>query len=453
MNRIVAHVVAFFYVYSVQFMGSPFGLGTRVWLGVIGFLCLAYQVLIHVRRKKIDSHMRSAGLLILMLALLSMVTVVINFTSDLAFITYAPSMFTVACASFAVALIVRRAYVADPGAGAKKIFIAIVVVQLGIALLMFLLPDFGELLNNIQVTSDFEQNILLEVGEFRLSGFGGRFFGAGIVNCYALILIASLVRSVALSRASIFYLSTAFIFITSFGMMMSRTTMIGTALAILFLFLPFPEKKCLNHRFLGQRSFFCLSLVIAPILLIIIAMVLAPNQVAAIEPAIHFGFELFINYFNNEQVESSSTNQLLDMYTQNFNLPLVIGDGYYLNPTNSSEYYKSVDVGYIRLIYYFGLPGLVTYLIFQYQTIRMSAANLGRKEGRKFTAICVMLVLLLNLKGFADIFLYSVYLYACVNGRGAFFRITKSTTVTRSPATHVKSKGHSSITSTGGVTK
>ena len=30
------HIVLFFYIYSVQFVGVPFGIGTRVFMGIIG---------------------------------------------------------------------------------------------------------------------------------------------------------------------------------------------------------------------------------------------------------------------------------------------------------------------------------------------------------------------------------------------------------------------------------
>jgi hypothetical protein len=452
-SRMMVHVIAFFFVYSVQFVGSPAGLGTRVWLGVIGLLCLVYQAMTSGRCKKIDPNILRAVLLILSLALLSLITVALNSTSDLVFFTYAPSMVTVAFAAFSVAQVVRLAYPKNPGTAAKNIIVTIVAVQLCIAFLMFILPDFASMLNNLQITSDLDNDLLFESVEFRLSGFGAKFFGAGIANCYAMILIATLVRSTELSRGRLIYLAIVFLFIASFGMMMSRTTMIGTGLAIVLLVLPCPLKQQLRSRFLRQRRAFWLSLFIAPIILGAIALVLAPNLVTDIEPLVKFGFELFINYFENGQLESESTTQLLDMYTFNFDLPLMIGDGYYTDPQDPSQYYKGVDIGYIRLIYYFGLPGLVTYLIFQYKAIRMSAEHLGRGEEWKFISVCMLLVLLLNFKGFTDIFVFSIYLYACVLGRDAFFRISKNPlSRERHPSTDPEPQGSISIASTEGPT-
>ena len=432
-KRVAAHLVAFFFVYSVQFIGSPGGLGTRVWLGIIGSLLLAYQALIHLRRKKLDPHFQRTGLLLLSLALLSLATVTFNSTSDLAFIIYAPSMLVVASAAFTVSQVVRRAYPANPGIAAKNIFATIVMVQLSIALLMFASPDIGRMLNGLQITNDLDANLLLETGQFRLSGFGSRFFAAGIANCYALILIASLIRSARLSRMRVLYLAAAFMFIASFGMMMSRTTVIGATLATAFLVLPISKKNPSHHRFRHQRGIFWLSIVVVPMALVVPVLVFAPKFVAEIEPALQFGFELFVNYSERGQLESKSTSQLLDMYANDFNLPMVIGDGHYVDPQDPEEYYKSVDIGYIRLIYYFGIPGLIIYFLFQYQSIQMSAAHLGRTESRKFLAVCMMLVLILSFKGFTDIFVFSIYVYSCALGREAFFRIARSPARSRLP--------------------
>jgi hypothetical protein len=78
----------------------------------------------------------------------------------------------------------------------------------------------------------------------------------------------------------------------------------------------------------------------------------------------------------------------------------------------------------------------------------MSAAHLDQKEGRKFTAIYLILVLVLNLKGFADIFVFSVYIYTCVNGRDAFFHLNKFTAATRRTTIKDKPKNCFTVKST-----
>ena len=421
-SRLAAHVVVFLYVYSLQLVVSPAGLGTRAWFGCIGFLYFFYKVMTDAEHKRIDPDISRAVMILLSLALLSLVTIVINSTTDLVFLIYVPSMLAVAFAAYFVAQVVRRAYPENSGTAAKNIFINIVFIQICIAFFMFLWPDLANKLNSLLVTSDLDKDLLVETGEFRLSGFGARFFGAGIVNCYALILIAALIRSIELSGVRLFYLAAAFLLIAFLGMMMSRTTLIGAGLAVAFLMLPYSVKEPLCHRFVQQRRAFWLSLSLIFIVLTGAALTFFSNLAESIAPAMQFGFELFINYFQSGRLESESTTQLLDMYSLDSDLPLIVGDGHYADPQDPGQYYKAVDVGYMRLIYYFGLPGLATYMAFQYRTIRMSSRHMGLGEGPKFFVVSLMLVLLLNFKGFTDIFVFSIYIYACVMGRDAFFK-------------------------------
>lgn len=77
----------------------------------------------------------------------------------------------------------------------------------------------------------------------------------------------------------------------------------------------------------------------------------------------NWAFEPIINYFNDEGITSTSTDSLLKMYKVPPIKTIIIGDGYYTDPISKS-YYKSVDVGFLRLIYYWGIiPTIVVYLL------------------------------------------------------------------------------------------
>jgi len=352
-------------------------------------------------------------LFLLGITAIATISILFNSTTDLAFITYAPSMLVILFATVFVAQIIKYAYPNDTINEAKKVFIAVVIVQIVLALSMFLVPSIGNRLNNLQILNDADRELLLQMGEFRLSGFGARFFGAGITNCYALIMLASLVRSQKLSRLGILYYAASFGFILAFGMMMSRTTLIGFCLALVFLLFPLSPEHPMKNRIKKQRKKFLFYVAALPALAIALVVAITPRFVEAIWPTLQFAFESFINLSQNGKFESKSTTALLDMYTYDPNLPLFIGDGYFTDPINIGQYYKDTDVGYLRLIYYSGLSGLITYLIFQYQAIKLSAVHLGRNEGRRFVLICIILLLALNTKGFSDLFMFSMYLYAC----------------------------------------
>ena len=74
----------------------------------------------------------------------------------------------------------------------------------------------------------------------------------------------------------------------------------------------------------------------------------------------------------------------------------IIGDGYWNNPYGSG-YYMHTDVGYLRLIYYFGLVGLFVYLLMQVSIIKNSF------EQKLLIYTIFLYLLVLNLKGFTDL--------------------------------------------------
>lgn len=412
-TRLLAQVVVFFFLYSVQFTGAPGGLGTRIWLGIAGFIFVVARVAINSGRARIELQLGLAILLLMLLGVQSLIAALVNSTFDPAFIVYLPQMASIAFAAFFAAATVKFAYPDYPYTAARSLIVAAVVVQLSVSLLMFFVPPVASILNEVQITSELDASLLQETVEFRLSGFGSRFFGAGIINCYALIMIGSLVRTVELSHLRLVGLLFAFVFISSVGMMMSRTTMIGAALAILLLILPTRRSMPAFQAIRRQRHLFVVALFLLAIIILIIVSLLSDNIILSIEPAFRFGFEFFVSYLEEGSFQTDSTTQLLSMYSGELRLPLLFGDGLYADPSDAIQYYKAIDIGYLRLIYYFGLPGLIIYLLFQHQAIRMSAAHLAYGENRILIMSLTALLFALLLKGFADIFLYSIFLYAC----------------------------------------
>ena len=62
--RLIAHFTAFIFVYSMQFFFSPGCIGTRVWLGVRGFLYIGSEAVRILLRKRLDHSLGRAGLLL-----------------------------------------------------------------------------------------------------------------------------------------------------------------------------------------------------------------------------------------------------------------------------------------------------------------------------------------------------------------------------------------------------
>lgn len=145
--------------------------------------------------------------------------------------------------------------------------------------------------------------------------------------------------------------------------MIARTTIIGAFLGILMmLFIVKSNKTNVNIFVIGIYSLIGIVVYMITIYLY--------NHNENIHNLLRFGFETFFNYFETGEMKSGSTDMLQNMYIFPEDLKTwIIGDGYFSNPNYNDPnyvgissklgYYKGVDVGYLRFIYYFGVIGLL----------------------------------------------------------------------------------------------
>ncbi|MEP6465881.1 MAG: hypothetical protein ABJB05_06230 [Parafilimonas sp.] len=219
------------------------------------------------------------------------------------------------------------------------------------------------------------------------------------------MVIAVLVKGKRLTRIKIFAYALVFFIILLLGVMMARTTLIGLALALLYLFLP---SFHINKNALRNKWMFLVNLLIIPVVAITLLFTFSPKLIDQLNDVVNFSFELFINYSQTGKFSTASTSVLESMYVFPKTLKTyIIGDGqYYINPGDrSSAYYMHTDVGYLRLLYYFGLTGMAFYFLLQYFVIRNAIMrNAGNKDLKRFFLFCLLFCLILNSKAFADLF-------------------------------------------------
>lgn len=405
---IYIYIIFFFYLYSIEFIGVPLNLGTRVILGLIGLIVYL------VNNKKINYINKNYIYLyvfLIIISLYSLISIVYNRSYDIEFfLKYPISIIIILSSSYYVKKIIINKYKEKTFEKVIEIFINAVVIQIIISLIMFTTPIVRDFLTNIQVNSEYELAVLNESINYRLNGFGARFFGAGIVNGFALIFIATLLKKTNKDTKTL-YLTIKFIFIFIFGMAIARTTIIGFILSLVVLFYP---QKTLSITKIKTQFKFIFFIITIPILVFILLLILFPNSLEKLQSNFEFGFELILNSINSKSFETESTNQMLNMYIwpSTFKTYL-IGDGLYTDPV-TKKYYMGTDIGYLRLIYYFGIIGLISYFIFQIVLIK-SIYKLNREY--KFTFIIIFIYLItLNFKGFTDFF------YICI-----LFLYSKST--------------------------
>lgn len=394
-------VLFFIYIYSLRFIFVPGDIGTRAMIGVVGLLLLFIDVLHSFSKGKLLVKLRyvSITLCLVLIPTVSLLTNIWNVTSEQFFLTYPISIILVLAGAYPVTRAVILVYDRVDFELIAKYIIVAVVIQCIIALMMFILPAMRSFLIEILVHTDASK-MHFDMEGFRLIGFGAQFFEAGVINCVALILIASLFKGRLLSIGYMLWLIFSFFIIFSIGMMMARTTIIGVPLAgAVLLYKSRFWKLRLSSKFLRAIS----SILIFSLLATVIIVSLPSSLKNEIEQPAEFGLEMFINYFEKGQFSSASTTQLFNMYdTYPDNAKTwIIGNGYWSDPMDRDSYYMSTDVGYARLIFYFGIIGLLFY--FSYQVAIARSAN--RATGgtyKPFFVTLIALVLVLNLKGFTD---------------------------------------------------
>lgn len=402
------HIILFFYVYSVQFIFIPFNLGTRVLIGILGFGTFCIEIIRSPKKIVFNRYFLGVYFSLFTISVISFISLLYNGTNQSDFvIKYQFSIIAITLASYWVTKMVNLKHTGMNDVPLiMKLFINVVVIQIIIALLMFSVPPLRDLFNDIQVTSDKELEVLESTLEFRLVGFGSKFFGSGIINGFALIVIGSVIKFSKNLKISIFKYAISFLFIFVFGMMMARTTVVGALLSFGIMF--WPHKK-FNFIQMKKNLKFILYLILIPLILLVVIFYLFPNIKESLELAFNFGFEMFVNYFESNSLESESTNQMKEMYIWPSTLKTyLIGDGLF-SDISTGSYYMGTDIGILRLIYYFGIFGLVTYLIFQFKITY--AAYSKNKDYKYMFLVFYLYMVILNYKGFTDLFFLIILFY------------------------------------------
>ncbi len=397
----------FFYLYAIQFNGIP--ATTRLIMSAAGLALLIFAITRQAEKEKnifISKSFIRYLFLFLGIVLISACSLVINETRDPEFIKYPLSIVLILLAAYFIQFLIVKLHGEINYRIVFRYLIAAVFTQVVLALIMFMVPAVSVFLQNIQNSaSTLDSHLLEETGGFRLNGFGSTFFSSGIINGFALICIAFLLKDKTISKRRIISLAIQFLIIFVLGMMMARTTLIGFILAIVFLLKP---SFTLNRKvFRNTRRFFWVIL-LAPLLIIFTLITVFPKASDQLVSAANFGFELFINYYNKGEFTSKSTNALQTMYVYPDNAKTyIIGDGkYYNTPGNPSNgYYKGTDVGMLRLIYYFGIIGLVCYLLLQFAVVDTAIrSNKNIKHIKLFFLFAFLYCIILNFKGTTDLF-------------------------------------------------
>lgn len=231
---------------------------------------------------------------------------------------------------------------------------------------------------------DFDPRTKEIIEEHRLMGYGTALFGAGMVAGYGLILIAYIISKVKLTKIQFLAMTISYCFVFFIGLFSARTTSIGLALSVIFLFILYFIDSSSNKK--------------QPIQFAIISIFLF--SVGAGLAAYFFpdytdwAFEMFENYQKTGKFSTDSSDALYHL----FYLPPTIRE--MLFGTSKGLTFWGNDMGYTRLIWYIGIIG--TIIFFGYQAFVMHFSLTKDLSANLLVLMVFGYSLTMNVKGFTD---------------------------------------------------
>ena len=341
-------------------------------------------------------------------SLSGIISVVYNATTDLSYASYVVSFFVWLGGAYFVVSSIRFLHGKVTPLIVINYLAAICVAQCVIALLISRNPWVKDFVDSFLGGDGFMGKL-----ENRMYGIGCALDVAGLKFSCVLVAISFVVMNGLCQpklQTTIYWI--AYLVIAVVGNMIGRTTSVGVVVSLIYILV-----HCI---FYGYREF--LRSRILPLLLMMIALlpllIYLYNNSPETREDLRFGFEGFFSLAETGRWETNSNNRLSDMFVLPDNPKTwIIGDGYFDNPysdpnfngDNPTEFYKGTDVGYLRFIYYFGVIGLISFVVF-FLVAFWECASRHRKY-----AILFLMILTINfivwVKVSSDIFLiFSLFL-------------------------------------------
>lgn len=356
-------VFSLFY-FPFEFTFLP-GYNTKKILAAIGLLILL-MLFITQKEFKLPRNVIVISIYAIIVSIIGLVAVVYNGTSDYVYSSYFVSMWVWLSAAFASCFFIKVVH--------GKITVELIANYL-IAICVFQCIA-AQIINANAAVKAFVDSYILQGQVFltrvnRLYGIGANLDVAGSRFAVALIVIMVILTTRDnLSSKDLWGYITSYVAIAVMGSIIARTTYVGVVISIMFLicrYLPNILKTPLG-------AFRILSVILSIVIFLVPFLVYLYNTDPQVHKMLRFAFEGFFNLAETGQWSIASNEFLKTMYVFPDNIKTwIIGDGYFNNPINvdpyyvgeiTGGYYMGTDVGYLRFIFYFGIVGLLAFILF-----------------------------------------------------------------------------------------
>ena len=135
-----------------------------------------------------------------------------------------------------------------------------------------------------------------------------------------------------------------------------------------------------------------------------------PTFTKSLEALINNAFDFVIAYINTGKLSSESASGTIDYFIfPNDIRTYLIGTGLYETYFSKGDYNYS-DVGYLRLLYYFGIPGMILFLIVEAKLLKLAFKT---KKLKPIYYSMLIILFITNIKGLTTLAVIAM-LYALI---------------------------------------
>lgn len=406
---IIIALVFFFTLFPVNFVFLPSMFSTRFILSLFGMVVWFVSLL--SRRKLYYNKIITVFFLTVLTSIWSIIcTSIFSSSNDYIFVKLPITISVMYFSCYLCISAIKFFYKKVDFDLVTRYFLWAIALQSMIVLAQFFDPAVGSFLTNIQRLSDMQVDIASSHLEdsSRFIGFGLLFYTASFFYGAALVLLAFQLRYKSLKKSSIAIYILLYFLTFFMGMGLSRSTIIGFLSSILIFIFPINNISGFFKIVLNS----ILSIIFSFIAIFVI-LKLFPNLSKDLEPLINNAFDFIIAYFNTGQVSSKSASETFEALVFPESLrTYFIGTGLYDTYFSVGDFNYS-DIGYLRLLYYFGLPGLILYFM-----VEIKILSIAFKSKRLLPIYYSMLVILLitSIKGLTTLAVITM-LYALISNK------------------------------------
>lgn len=398
-------IIFCFFVYFFPF--KAYGFDPRLLVFLFFFIYMIKDGLL-LNRKVKCRYIKTLFYPVLM-SLFTVLSSVVNTITENTFIIFPFQVIYLLLLSYCIYYITKRFCKVISFYVITRYFLMTLVVQSVIAIVMFVNQPICLFLFDLQGI-DLTSRVIKMYFGVRLIGLGCFYFGAGAIYGLGLIAIMPFMLK-AKNKQQLIKLILLYVYIFIVGIFFARTAMIGCVFSIVYLIFCILIPKMCNKVFLVFRQFIIYLTVFGIALVFIYTS--SPKLQEDYGDIIDFGFEAFINLVENGELSTASSDGLteyhLSIWPQN-QKTYYIGD---MRWTKGDSYYGDSDVWYVRLLFYFGVPGVILFLLYQYSIVRISGLIFKERILSFFFFTVFFYALILLIKGYIDvaslIFIYLHY--------------------------------------------